>query len=174
MDDSHTLIRKMLITNDCKAMEILYDRFASLVYGVLFKVLKSESKAEELLNNVFSDIWKSRAVVASEVQNMQTVMIRAARKIALQEIPFPEYMRKQHALNGKSKPEETNHTSNDGKVIRRKTILSKEQERLMDLFFYGGGTLKHVSLETSIPEDEIKKIVRESVQQYKKASHQLA
>ncbi len=42
-----------LRASDSQAMEVLYDRYAGLVYSVAFKILQNNSDAEELTQDVF-------------------------------------------------------------------------------------------------------------------------
>ena len=55
-DDNQLILR--LRVSDSKAMEVLYDRYAGLVYSVAFKILQNSSDAEELTQDVFISLWQ--------------------------------------------------------------------------------------------------------------------
>ncbi len=47
-----------LRASDFQAMEVLYDRYAGLVYSVALKILQNNSDAEELTQDIFITLWQ--------------------------------------------------------------------------------------------------------------------
>jgi len=50
-----------LINGDSLAYKVLYDKYARKVYAFAFSYFKSKELAEEIVQDVFSKIWKNRA-----------------------------------------------------------------------------------------------------------------
>ena len=48
----------LLRASDSQAMNVLYDRYAGLVYSVAFKILQNNSDAEELTQDIFVSLWQ--------------------------------------------------------------------------------------------------------------------
>lgn len=55
-DDSELI--NLLRASNSQAMDILYDRYAGLVYSVAFKILHNNSDAEELTQDIFVSLWQ--------------------------------------------------------------------------------------------------------------------
>lgn len=48
----------LLRASNSQAMNVLYDRYAGLVYSIAFKILQNNSDAEELTQDIFVSLWK--------------------------------------------------------------------------------------------------------------------
>jgi RNA polymerase sigma-70 factor (ECF subfamily) len=48
----------LLRASNSQAMDVLYDRYAGLVYSVAFKILQNNSDAEELTQDIFISLWQ--------------------------------------------------------------------------------------------------------------------
>ncbi len=42
-------------------MEMIYDRYASAIYGIIHRIVRNETVAEELLQEVFLKTWNSHS-----------------------------------------------------------------------------------------------------------------
>jgi len=49
-----------LLRRDEGAMAALYDRYSSVVYGVALRILRDTSAAEDVLQDVFLQLWRNR------------------------------------------------------------------------------------------------------------------
>ena len=56
----------LLKTGDEVAFEKIYNMYSSRLYGNLYKMVKSESVAQEILQEVFIKIWKNRSSIDPE------------------------------------------------------------------------------------------------------------
>jgi RNA polymerase sigma factor (sigma-70 family) len=53
-----TLLLKRIARRDRYALSALYDRYARIIYGLAFKSLGSVEESEELVLDVFTQIWR--------------------------------------------------------------------------------------------------------------------
>jgi RNA polymerase sigma-70 factor, ECF subfamily len=60
IDYSNTELVKLLKTGDMSAFDIIYKRYSRRLYGFVFRYIKQESDTEEIVQEVFIKIWKSR------------------------------------------------------------------------------------------------------------------
>jgi RNA polymerase sigma-70 factor (ECF subfamily) len=58
-----SIMLSLLKTGDSKAFEQLYDLYSERIYLNLLKLVKSESIAEELLQDIFVKLWEKRAII---------------------------------------------------------------------------------------------------------------
>ncbi|MFO8148410.1 MAG: RNA polymerase sigma-70 factor, partial [Gillisia sp.] len=59
-NESNTELVKLLKKGDMKAFDIIYKKYSRRLYGFVFRYLKQEADTEEIVQEVFIKIWKSR------------------------------------------------------------------------------------------------------------------
>jgi RNA polymerase sigma-70 factor (ECF subfamily) len=64
-------------------LEYLYDHYSSALYGVIFRILKKEEIAEEVLQDVFMKIWDRFESYDSTKGKLFTWMVNIARNQAI-------------------------------------------------------------------------------------------
>jgi RNA polymerase sigma-70 factor (ECF subfamily) len=58
-DDPDLALMRRVATNEPKAVEELYDRFASLVYRLAFQAMPTRADAEDAVQEVFIRLWRT-------------------------------------------------------------------------------------------------------------------
>lgn len=58
--ESNTELVRLLKKGDMKAFDIIYKKYSKRLYGFVFRYLKNEVDTEEIVQEVFIKIWKSR------------------------------------------------------------------------------------------------------------------
>ena len=59
--DSDLALIKRVVACDEKALALLYDRYSGLVCAVVTRILRDASAAEEILQDVFYQLWRTAA-----------------------------------------------------------------------------------------------------------------
>ena len=57
---SNTELLKLLKTGNMSAFDIIYKKYSRRLYGFVFRYIKQETDTEEIVQEVFIKIWKSR------------------------------------------------------------------------------------------------------------------
>lgn len=72
MEESDVEVYGKIIAKDANSLEILYDRYESLLYNFIYKITQDKQSSEEVLQDVFMKIWnqKQDLIVARENVNM--------------------------------------------------------------------------------------------------------
>ena len=52
------LLRRIAAARDAEAFALFYDRFAAKVYGLLLKLLRNRTDADDVLQETFLQVWK--------------------------------------------------------------------------------------------------------------------
>jgi len=60
IDNSNTELVKLLKKGDMSAFDIIYKKYSRRLYGFVFRYVKQESDTEDIVQEVFIKIWKSR------------------------------------------------------------------------------------------------------------------
>ena len=67
---------------DVTAVEMLYDRHAALVLGVLMHIVDDRATAERLLEETFWQVWQRAAAYSAGQGRFTSWLFRLARRIA--------------------------------------------------------------------------------------------
>jgi RNA polymerase sigma-70 factor (ECF subfamily) len=81
-----------------KALEELYDRYSSILYTLVRKIVVDKSVAEEVLKDIFITVWQKREQLTFPGNNVFTWLITFARNKAVDrklreknDAEYPEY-----------------------------------------------------------------------------------
>ncbi len=61
MEESDVEVYGKIIAKDANSLEILYDRYESLLYNFIYKITQDKQSSEEVLQDVFMKIWNQKA-----------------------------------------------------------------------------------------------------------------
>lgn len=70
-------------SNDSKALEVLYNRYSSLLYTVIKKIVIEENTAEDILSEIFVIIWRKADQFDFKTGNVYTWLVTLARNKAV-------------------------------------------------------------------------------------------
>ena len=74
---------KGLLRKDQACLSYLYDHYAAALYGIIFRILKKENVAEDVLQEVFLKIWDKIDSYDSTKGKLFTWMVNIARNQAI-------------------------------------------------------------------------------------------
>jgi RNA polymerase sigma-70 factor (ECF subfamily) len=163
-------VMSLLRDGNPQAIEMLYDRFAAVLYGIILRTVKDEAWAPELLKQTFIYIWKNHSEFDESRQNLTQWTIGIARKIAIEKIPFPSYARNHNGSYN------VNHSQagqffeqGQARSTSNKTnLMSAEEIKVLDLIFFGGGKIPEVADHLGINETKVKHLLQTAVNHYRK------
>lgn len=68
---------------DQAALEVLYDRYASIVMGIALKIIGDQAVAEDILQETFWRVWQSAETYQSQLGPFTGWLFRIARNLAI-------------------------------------------------------------------------------------------
>ena len=74
-----TLIRK----GDHSACRVVYDKYAPLLYGIIYRIVKDQTVAENLLADTITKVLKNQVSYDPEKLSLCTWMMNIARNLAI-------------------------------------------------------------------------------------------
>jgi len=80
---SDEILAARVVQGDSAALEALYDRHASIVLGVLLKVIGDRALAEDALQETFWRVWKSASSYEPQRGSFTGWLFRIARNLAI-------------------------------------------------------------------------------------------
>ena len=157
---------ELLVARDKKALEYLYDNYSSTLNGVIFKILKSENLAEEILQDTFLRVWDKIKDYDAAKGRLFTWMVNIARNLSIDKTRSKEFK-----AGSKSEDIDSNvyisdvyySEKNNPEHIGIKSMLDQlvpEQKKVIDLMYFQGYSQSEISEEFDIPLGTVKTRVR--------------
>jgi len=151
---------------DERALGDLYDRHSRLLFGLIMRILRDRSEAEEVLHEVFMTVWtrahsynaalgSPTAWLVSISRNRAIDRLRAARlraASAVEDGPEPESV---------ENPETTaTHSEQQREVARALSTLVPEQRVLIEEAYFQGFTHSELAERFHLPLGTVKTRIR--------------
>ncbi len=166
--DNQKLV-SLLKAKDQKGFELLYERYAPTLYGVILKIVTKEENANDILQEVFLKIWRNIDSYSVQKANLYTWMLTIARNSAIDHTRKKEFNRNVDIQKIKlgSLGTETQRTDKIG-VKEKVQKLDPELREIIDIIYFGGYTHSEASEALSIPLGSVKTRVRTALRELKK------
>ena len=159
---------------DQAAFSDMYDSVAPLVHGVVLKIVRDPSQAEEVVQEVFVELWRvaprfdpARGTVTSwvatiahrravdRVRSEQAARNRVEREATRVERPHDEVADSVVAVD---------ETQFERRRVRRALDrLTSMQREAVELAYFGGHTYREVAVLLGVPEGTIKTRIRDGM-----------
>ncbi|MGY3793625.1 RNA polymerase sigma factor [Aquimarina sp. 433] len=145
-----------------KAFERIYEMYSENVLGIIYTILKDETLAEEVLQDVFIKIWNNSSSYSEKKGRFFTWILNIARNAAIDKTrstAFKNAKQNQTADNFVDILEQKSNFSNKMDAIgitKYIDILEPICRKVIDLLFFKGYTQKEASEELDIPIGTIK------------------
>ena len=150
-----------IASGDRLAMQVLFARHHVRVYRFVLRLVRDESTAEDLISEVFLDVWRQagRFEGRSAVSTWLLAIARFKALSALRRRPDEELDEEAAAsIEDTSDNPETALEKKDKSAIIRKCLmgLSAEHREIIDLVYYHEKSVEEVAQIVSIPENTVK------------------
>ena len=151
-----------------KAFSYLYDNYSGALYGIIHSIIADTETANDVLQDVFVNIWKKIGSYDPMKGRLFTWMMNVARNAAIDKIrskSFKDGLKNQPLSENVDMrvSASSNPAINDvglKKVIRR---LKEEQRVLIDLAYFQGFTHEEIAKSMSIPLGTVKTRIRSAL-----------
>ena len=163
----------LLLKQDEKGFNYLYDNYAGAIYGIITKVVSEKEFADEIIQDVFVKIWKNIAQFDAEKGRLYTWMINLARNTAIDYVRSKGYQNQQ---KNQTIPEFVNEseqyaTTTNVDHIGMKDILAQlksDWRELIELAYFKGFTQQEIAEQLDIPIGTIKTRTRNALIELKR------
>jgi RNA polymerase sigma-70 factor (ECF subfamily) len=159
---------------DQAAFADLYDSVAPLVHGVVLKVVRDPSQAEEVVQEVFVELWRvaprfdpEKGVVASWVATI--AHRRAVDRVRSEQAARNRVERESMRIERPHDDVADGVVAVDQSQFERRRVrraldrLTSMQREALELAYFGGYTYREVAVLLDVPEGTIKTRIRDGM-----------
>ena len=136
---------------DRNALSTLYDKYAPALLGMISRIVKKESDAEEILQTSFMHAWSHSGDFLATERSFFTWLLHIARCQSLEKVK-PESVKNPGNKNSV-------YTGDDNNLAEKSNPASVQQ-LIFDLLYYQGLSCAAVAEQLAIPVEDIRKNIR--------------
>jgi RNA polymerase sigma-70 factor, ECF subfamily len=150
------------------ALAALYDRYASLLLGAAYHVLRNRRDAEDLLHDVLLECWNKAATYEARRGSVRSWLLVRVRSRALDRVRSLAVARR-HAAAPPA-PEEAPlagdalRAADGGRAIRALGALPEAQRSIVELCFFQGLGCAEIAKQLGIPVGTVKSRLARAVE----------
>lgn len=154
---------------DSKALELLYDRYAPILYSLIKKIVTDKESAEEILSDVFVIVWRQIDQFDFMTNNIYTWLVTLSRNKAIDFLnrklgkSLPEYTDDYEKefilpkLSPEIHPIELEEVlNNKNRMEKALNSLTDAQRYVLELSYYGGMDQEEIAAKLKIPTVTVK------------------
>ncbi|MFN7118586.1 MAG: RNA polymerase sigma factor [Saprospiraceae bacterium] len=163
----------LLEEQDKEAISILYDRYAATLYGIVLRIVRLESLAEDTVQETFVKAWRHRTSYNESKGTLFTWLLNIARNTAIDKTRSAEFRQR-----GKIQTLDSSVYSGEGLSIEFNPdcigldkFVKKLEEKyriIVELIFYRGFTQNEVTEHLDIPLGTVKSRLRIALRELRK------
>lgn len=160
-DDSALLLR--IRNGDEAAMAEVFDRYGRAVYSVAFQILKDEGHAEDVMQDIFFQIWQNSDSFVHTLGSLRTWLTAIARNRSidiLRRRKPTDPVEKVVLLSRCNLASEAEHNAMIEKVQKAMKDLPERQQQVMKLAFFEELSHAEIAQRTGEPLGTIKTRIR--------------
>lgn len=165
-----------MVQRDEAALEALYDRYAGLLSSVLNRILRDAQAAEEILQDIFYQLWRTAAQFDPSRGSLPGWLMVIARNRAISRL------RHHNPAAGEELLENTVSLpfNLEGAIAQKELMgrvkgaietLPKEQRAAVELAYFEGLTHSEIAERTGDPLGTVKTRLRTALETLKRAMH---
>jgi RNA polymerase sigma-70 factor, ECF subfamily len=165
------LIRQVA-NQDRDAFSQLYDRCSSLVFSLAMRMLKVRSDAEDLLQEVFVQVWRQASNYSAERGSPEAWIINIARSRAIDKIRSIRRMEKSFVLTeDPARAESTDNVESSAAESEVRMAMNsalanlpETQRKVLELAYFAGLTQTEIATRLAEPLGTVKTRMRSGIQ----------
>jgi len=155
---------------DQAAFGELYDATSALVHGIVLKVVRDPSQAEEITQEVFVEIWRLAPRYESDRGSVKSWIATIAHRRAVDRVRSEQSHRNRTEVVGRLVERDHDSVSevvldrlDRTRVIAALDLLTDDQRAAVELAYFGGHTYREVAVLLGAAEGTVKGRIRDGL-----------
>jgi RNA polymerase sigma-70 factor (ECF subfamily) len=163
---------QQIAKQDREAFGQLYDRCSSLVFSLVMRMVKVRSDAEDLLQEVFVQVWRQAANYSPERGTPEAWIVNIARSRAIDKLRSLRRMEKSFVLtDDPARAESSDNLESSAAQSETRLAMSsalaslpEAQRKVLELAYFDGLTQSEIAQRLAEPLGTVKTRIRAGLQ----------
>ncbi|HEX4065542.1 MAG TPA: sigma-70 family RNA polymerase sigma factor [Acidobacteriaceae bacterium] len=172
---SDSALVEQMMAGDENALSALYDRYSGMLFAMLVRILKDTSAAEEVLQDLFLQLWRSAARFDASRGSLPAWLVVIGRNRAISRLRGRERheVQEDETFSMEAVPSPGNIEDEAWRAQMRERLrkamadLPGEQREAVELAYFEGMTQTEIATRTKTPLGTVKSRVRAAMQSLK-------
>jgi RNA polymerase sigma-70 factor (ECF subfamily) len=152
-----------LLSGDQSAMAVLYDRYSRLVYSVALRVLREPATAEDVIQDVFMQLWRNPDSFTATRGNLGSWLAIVARNRSIDTLRRRRHSNPIDDIPLIAPGNLADESERNILIERARTgmqMLPREQRKTLEMAFFDGLTHSEIADMTGAPLGTVKSRIR--------------
>jgi RNA polymerase sigma-70 factor (ECF subfamily) len=165
--DSDVLLLKAIAARDEAALAQLYDRYNRILFGLLMRILNNREEAEDVLQEVFLQVWRKAADFDENRGRPFTWLVTLARSRGIDRLRTLASRERVAEAGAREVSEEISDAATDALKSEQRGLVSDalaklpdEQKRPIMLAYFDGLTQSEIATRLGAPLGTVKTRMR--------------
>jgi RNA polymerase sigma-70 factor (ECF subfamily) len=157
--DPDVEVVRAIAAGDRTALADLYDRHSGMLLGLALRIVRDRREAEDLLHDVFLEIWKSAKSYDPDRGRVRTWLAIRMRSRALDQQKSARVSRNagdDSVLERVAADSDLAESPDRGRVRSALVALSSEQRQVLELSYYEGLSCSEIADRIGVPIGTVK------------------
>jgi RNA polymerase sigma-70 factor (ECF subfamily) len=179
------LLLRRIAAKEAEALKLLYDRYERVVYALLCGILKNTDDAEDVMQEVFAQVWRKADTFDGSFGSAKNWLLRIAHNRAINQLRSKAARERSQRVpledleltGAVADLNSVNEVLQMDEVTHLNTAIEKlpvEQRDLIVLAFLQGLTHSEIASHTSLPLGTVKTRIRSGLTNLRKQLGHLA
>ena len=165
-----------VVAGDESSLEAIYHQYGGAVHSVARKVIRDDTLAEDVVQDVFVTFWKSPQSFDPDRGSLRTYLLTIAHRRAVDTVRSEEARARRQETTRPNEPvvdlDDEIWTRSQSEIVRNAVAqLADDERKAIALAYFGGLTYVEVARKLAEPEGTVKSRIRSGM---KKLSEVLA
>lgn len=166
---------RRIALQDEKALDMLYARYSIPLYSLVVRILGEVEEAEDLLQEIFVQVWQKAHLYQEQKGNVQVWLISLARNRAIDRLRSRDHRGQQRRVRAEeielfldfsveANPFQSLLRGENTAVVRRTLAsLPKSQQQVIEMAYYEGFTQSEIAKRLGKPLGTVKTQMRQGM-----------
>jgi RNA polymerase sigma-70 factor, ECF subfamily len=138
-------LMEMLRSRNGRAIELLYDQYSSMLYGIIYRIVSDAKRAEEILFKTFTHTWNHYNHFDNNQQSVSIWLMSIARQSALNSLTSQKRVNAENRL-----------------LSLLKDVSVKEKKTVLELVFLQGLSVIKIAEQLGYSESDVKTFLHQA------------
>lgn len=159
----------LLKQNSEQGFSYLYDHYSAALYGVIFRMIQDEDKANDLMQDVFVKIWKNIDKYNESKGRLYTWMLNITRNSCIDSLRLVEnkvnIQNLENTVYEIDRQEAVSIGLDETGIHEFMQRLKPERKQLLDMAYFEGYTQEEIAEKLGLPLGTVKTRIRAALQE---------